>query len=140
MQTLERIETTDHCIMGFFENTILFQQLQGCTIILTLSIVLEALTFLDLDENVQRCQLLLHMSYSVGKEFINADDVMMAAPDRIMTSRYHRLHRQVEVGVLVVTSVTQGKVVCATVERDLFIMSGAVYWRLMLGWLHVCSA
>lgn len=79
------------------------------------------------------------MSYSVSKEFINADDVMMAAPNRIMTSRYHRLHRQVEVGVLVVTSVTQWKVVCATVERDLFIMGGAVYRSLMLGWLQGCN-
>ena len=79
------------------------------------------------------------MSYSVSKEFINADDVMMAASDRIMTSRYHWLYRQVKVRVLVVASVTQWEVVCATVERDLFVMGRAVYWRLMLGWLQVCS-
>jgi hypothetical protein len=106
MQTLERIKTTNHGIMSFFENAIFIEQRYCYCIVLTLRIVLEALTFLDLDENVEGCQLLLHMSYSVGKEFINADDVMMAAPDRIMTSRDHRLHWQVEVGVLVVTSVT----------------------------------
>lgn len=93
MQTLERIETTNHGIMSFFENAIFSKQRHRCSIVLTLRVILETLTFLDLDENVERRQLLLHMSYSVGKKFINADDVMMAAPDRVMTSRNHRLHR-----------------------------------------------
>ena len=87
MQTLERIETTNHCVVSFFKNSIFIKQLHCCRIVLTLRVVLETLAFLDLDENIERCQLLLHMSDSVGKKFINADDVMMAAPDSVMTSR-----------------------------------------------------
>ena len=83
--------------MGLFKIAVLIKQRNRYCIVLTLRIVLKALTFLALDENIERRQLLLHMCDGVGKKFINADDVMMAASDRIMTSRYHRLHWQVEV-------------------------------------------
>jgi hypothetical protein len=66
MQTLERIKTTNHGVMGFFKNAIFIKQCYCYCIVLTLRIVLKALTFLDLDENIERRQLLLHMSDSVG--------------------------------------------------------------------------
>jgi hypothetical protein len=46
------------------------------------------------------------MSYRIGKEFINAHDVMMASPNRIMTARQYGLHGKIKVGVLVVACVT----------------------------------
>ena len=92
--------------MGFFKNAIFIKQCYCYCIVLTLRIVLKTLTFLDLDENIERRQLLLHMSYRIGKEFINAHNVMMAAPNRIMTARQNWLHRQIKVGVLMVACVT----------------------------------
>jgi hypothetical protein len=52
MQTLERIKTTYHRIVSIFKYTILCQQLHSSTIILSLCIVLKALTFLYLDKNI----------------------------------------------------------------------------------------
>jgi hypothetical protein len=52
--------------MSFFKNAIFINQCNSYSIVLTLRIVLKALTFLDLNENIERRQLLLHMSDRVG--------------------------------------------------------------------------
>jgi hypothetical protein len=52
--------------MGLFEIAIFIEQRNSHNIVLTLRIVLKTLSFLDLDENIERRQLLLHMSDSVG--------------------------------------------------------------------------